>query len=131
MISRRSLVILTLAAGITAAIPGFAAAPMRPFTKADFAAAQKSGKPVLVHIHADWCPTCKVQEQIVSGLREDPKFKELVVFKVDFDGQKDIVSMFGARTQSTLVVFKGTAEAGRSVGDTNKATIAAMLAKAL
>jgi hypothetical protein len=33
--------------------------------------------------------------------------------------------------QSTLIVFKGKREAGRSAGDTNAASIEALLAKAI
>jgi hypothetical protein len=50
---------------------------------------------------------------------------------IDFDSQKDLVEHFGARMQSTLIVFKGNKEEGRSVGDTNRASIAVLLNKAL
>lgn len=131
MISRRNLVILGIAAATFASVPTLAAEETLAFTPAGFAAAQKAGKPILVEIHADWCPTCKAQAPIISELRKEPKFKDLTVFRVDFDAQKDAVKRFGARSQSTLITFKGTAEAGRSVGDTNKASIEAMLAKAI
>jgi thioredoxin 1 len=55
----------------------------------------------------------------------------LQVFRVDFDSQKEAVKSFRATTQSTLIVFKGDKERGRSVGDTNAASIAALLEKAL
>ncbi|CCE02732.1 putative Thioredoxin (H-type,TRX-H) (fragment) [Bradyrhizobium sp. STM 3809] len=38
---------------------------------------------------------------------------------------------FGAQMQSTLIVFKGTTETGRSVGDTKEASISALLDKSL
>jgi hypothetical protein len=50
---------------------------------------------------------------------------------VDFDDQKDAVKSFGVRTQSTLIAFKGDKETGRSVGDTNRSSIAALLDKTL
>ena len=53
------------------------------------------------------------------------------MFKVDFDTQKDDVRALKATSQSTLIVFKGETEKGRSVGDTNAASIAALLDKAL
>ncbi len=40
-----------------------------------FAAAQAAGKPILVEIHATWCPTCKAQEPILSDLEKQDKFK--------------------------------------------------------
>jgi thioredoxin 1 len=61
----------------------------------------------------------------------DPKFKNLVYFVVDFDSQKDAVKSFGAGMQSTLIAFKGEHETGRSVGDTDRASIAALLNKTL
>ena len=94
-----------------------------------FAAAQAAGKPILVEIHATWCPTCKAQEPILSDLEKQDKFKNLTVFRVDFDSQKDAVKAFGARVQSTLITFKGSVETGRSVGDTNPSSIAALLDK--
>ena len=108
----------------------FAAGP-QAFDDKGFAEAQKAGKPILVAINASWCPTCKAQRPILSELIADPKFKNLVYFVVDFDSQKSLVTRFGARMQSTLIAFKGDKEEGRSVGDTNPASIAALLNKSL
>ena len=55
---------------------------------------------------------------ILDKLTADPKFKDLKIFRVDFDAMKPVVKQFGAQMQSTLIVFKGAAEQGRSVGDT-------------
>ena len=102
-----------------------------PFSADAFKAAQASGGPILVEIHADWCPTCKAQTPILEKLTADPKFKNLTVFRVDFDEMKPVVKQFRAQMQSTLIVFKGAAEQGRSVGDTKQASIAALLDKSL
>jgi thioredoxin 1 len=102
-----------------------------PFSAEAFKAAQASGSPILVEIHADWCPTCKAQNPILDKLTAEPKFKDLKIFRVDFDAMKPVVKEFGARMQSTLIVFKGSAEQGRSVGDTKEASIAALLDKSL
>ena len=32
---------------------------IRPFDTATLAGLQGAGKPVAIHFHADWCPTCK------------------------------------------------------------------------
>ena len=55
----------------------------------------------------------------------------MVVFKVDFDSQKDALRALNAQRQSTLIVFKGEKETGRSVGDTNPGSIEALLDSAL
>jgi thiol-disulfide isomerase/thioredoxin len=102
-----------------------------PFSAEAFKAAQASGSPILVEIHADWCPTCKAQNPILDKLTAEPKFKDLKIFRVDFDAMKPVVKEFGAQMQSTLIVFKGSTEQGRSVGDTKEASIAALLDKSL
>jgi len=102
-----------------------------PFSAEAFKAAQAAGGPILVEIHADWCPTCKAQGPILDKLTADPKFKNLKVFRVDFDAMKPVVKEFGAQMQSTLIVFKGSTEQGRSVGDTKETSISALLDKSL
>jgi thiol-disulfide isomerase/thioredoxin len=102
-----------------------------PFSEQAFKAAQASGSPILVEIHADWCPTCKAQKPILDKLTAEPKFKDLKIFRVDFDAMKPAVKQFGAQMQSTLIVFKGSAERGRSVGDTKQVSIAELLDKSL
>jgi thioredoxin 1 len=102
-----------------------------PFSAEAFKAAQASGSPILVEIHADWCPVCKAQGPILDKLTADPKFKDLKVFRVDFDAMKPVVKQFGVQMQSTLIVFKGSVEQGRSVGDTQQVAIAALLDKSL
>jgi thiol-disulfide isomerase/thioredoxin len=103
----------------------------RPFEQKAFEAAQAAGKPILVEVTASWCPTCKAQAPILAKLRNDAKFRELVSFNVDFDSQKDLLKKFNVQMQSTLIVFKGKDEVGRSTGDTNAASIEALLGKAI
>jgi len=130
MLSRRSILVAAFVATATAMSPAYAAGP-QPFNGQAFADAQKNGQPILVAVHASWCPTCKAQTPILNELTNEPKFKSLVFFVVDFDSQKDLVKRFGARVQSTLIVFKGDKEEGRSAGDTSRTSIAALLDKAL
>lgn len=122
-----------LAAFVAAASFGSlaAAADKTPFDQAAFAAAQAAGKPILIEVTAPWCPTCKAQAPILSQLRSDPRFKDLVSFNIDFDSQKDLLTTFKVRMQSTLIVFKGQQETGRSTGDTNPNSIEALLTKAI
>lgn len=107
------------------------AAEVAPFDQQSFAAAEAAGKPILVAIHASWCPTCAKQRPILSRLEQEPTFKTLVVFMVDFDSQKDVVRAMGATQQSTLIVFHGKTEKGRSVGDTRAASIESLLLKSM
>jgi thioredoxin 1 len=131
MLSRRILLgSLALATVITfgAAV---SAADKKPFDAKAFDAAQAQGKPILVEVSAPWCPVCKAQAPILAKLRSDAAFKDLVSFNVDFDSQKDLLRKFNVTKQSTLIVFKGKQEAGRSTGDTNAGAIEGLLRKAI
>lgn len=131
MISRRFLLQVTIASvGAMAALPAHAF-QTRPFDAKAFEAAQASGKPILVEISAPWCPTCKAQKPILSGLATKAKFKDLVAFEIDFDTQKDLLRKFDVFMQSTLITFKGAKEVGRSTGDTNASSIEALLDKSV
>ncbi|MBL1256417.1 MULTISPECIES: thioredoxin family protein [unclassified Methylocystis] len=101
------------------------------YTTSAFSAAQQAGKGIIVHIYAPWCPTCRAQEPILHKLEADPKFSGVESFRVDFDGQKDAVRAFKATSQSTIIVFKGAQEVGRSVGETSPKAIGELLDKAL
>ncbi len=101
------------------------------FDAASFEAAQRSGSPLLVAIHADWCTTCRAQERVISELLHEPRFAAVKVLRVDFDAQADVVRRFGAHDRSTLIVFKKGKEVGRSLGETRREAIADLLAKAL
>lgn len=116
---------------LVAFLAGSSFAATATFDKAAFDALQKDGKPTLIIIHADWCPTCKAQAPIISELLSSPEYKSLNAMRVDFDQQKDVVKGFKATIQSTLIVFKGGREVGRSTGDTRKESIAALLKKAI
>lgn len=141
MIRRRTFLFASLAASLAASLgAALLAAPVvtaawaataTPFSSEAFQKAQAAGKPILVEIHAPWCPTCKAQAPIIAELTAQPKFKEMTVFRVDFDSQKADVKRFGAKMQSTLIVFKGANEVGRSVGETRREPIAALLDKSL
>ena len=99
----------------------------KPYDAESFKAAQSAGKPVLVHVHAPWCPTCKAQQQVLENLKDKPEYETITVFTVDFDNQKDAVQSFGARSQSTLIAYKGDTETGRSAGNTSSQAIESLL----
>ena len=110
---------------------GAAQAGWTPYSQAAFDKLQKEGAPTLVLVHADWCPTCRAQAPIVSDLLGRKEYRGITALRVDFDQQKDVVRAFRVPMQSTLIVFKGGKEAGRSTGDTTPAGIEALLRKAL
>ena len=120
-----------LAVSVALSSGSAALAMTQKFNQKAFEAAQAAGKPILVEVHAPWCPVCKAQAPILAKLKSEPKFKNLVSFQIDFDSQKDLLRKFNVQRQSTLIVFKGKQEAGRSTGDTNAGSIAALLGKSI
>lgn len=74
---------------------------------------------------------CRAQNPVLVQLTREPKYKDLVVFKVDFDKQKDVARALNAQMQSTLIVYRGKTELGRSVGDTSEFSIEGLLDKTL
>ncbi len=101
-----------------------------PYSQSAFDAAQKAGDAILVHVTAPWCSTCTAQKPIVDRLHAEPQFKNLKIFNVDFDSQKPLLRKLNVRMQSTLIVYKGSEEEGRSSGDTDPRAIQALLDKA-
>jgi thiol:disulfide interchange protein len=111
--------------------PAFAHAVGDPYTQDKLDALNKAGKPALVFIYADWCPTCKAQEKILRELLPSKEFNGITTLRVDFDTQKPVVKAFGVQYQSTLIVFRGGKEVGRVTGETDRERIAKLLRKAL
>jgi thioredoxin 1 len=102
----------------------------KAWDEAAFASAQEAGKPILIDVAADWCSTCKKQKPIIESLLGKPEYEDLVAFEVDFDDDKDALRKFGAQNQSTLIVFKGETETGRSVGETDETAIDSLIGSA-
>lgn len=132
--NRRRLFAASLAGlgviGLSAAAMPFVGPASEPvaFDRAAFERAQASDKRILVDVWAPWCPTCRAQEPIIERIAAAPGNRDLVIFRVHFDDQKDEVRRFRAQRQSTLIAYRGARETGRSVADTNADRIAALVA---
>jgi thiol-disulfide isomerase/thioredoxin len=111
-------------------VPALAAERM-PYDTQAFQTAQEAGKPIVVHVTAPWCGTCKVQKPMVAQLADRPDFKDLTIFDLDFDTHKDALRALNVQSQSTFVVFKGKTETARSVGETRFEAIEALMKKAI
>ncbi len=98
----------------------FAASEWVDYTPKAFTAAQESGETILVDVTADWCPTCKAQEPILDELRAEESLEEVVFIRLDFDVHKDFLRAHNVPRQSTILIFDGDAEVGRSVAETDR-----------
>ena len=104
---------------------------IRPYDGAALAGLQSAGKPVAIHFHADWCPTCVNQKRALEQLKAGGQLPGLTVLVADYDKEKELRRAHKVRSQSVLVVFKGPAEVARSAGETQPEQLRAALSKAL
>ena len=118
-------------AALASAVNAATGAHIEHFTQAAFAKAQAEGDPILIAIHARWCPTCAAQTPIIQQIAAEGATKNLRVLLVDFDSQKDVVKQLGATMQSTLVLFHGKDEMARTVGDTDPNSIRSSIRRTL
>ncbi|MDO6683486.1 MULTISPECIES: thioredoxin family protein [unclassified Oceanobacter] len=94
-----------------------------PFTQERFEALVEQQAPVLVDIHAVWCPTCKLQGEVLSAFQKEHAQCDLTILQVDFDDQKEWVRHFKAPRQSTFVLYTGGERSWFSVAETRQNVI--------
>lgn len=105
------------------------AAEFREYDQASFSQAQAQGRPVLIDVHAWWCPVCAQQNHVIKQTTSALGYAKLLVLRVDYDKQKPIWKAFDARKQATLIGFDHGHEVGRVAYMTNKDVINALLAQ--
>jgi thioredoxin 1 len=104
--------LLILAAALLIAVPA-AAKDFSAYEKAKLDAAIKSGAPVVVHVHAEWCPICRKQMAVLDEIFKDPSLAGVAGIRVNYDVDRDFVSAFKVKRQANILVFKGGKEVGR------------------
>lgn len=80
----------------------------------------------IVDFYADWCGPCRALAPTLdkfAASRDDVN-----VVKVNIDQHPQLASQYGVRSIPTLLGFAQGEETGRSVGVTNDAGLAALLA---
>lgn len=124
-------ILLPILALVLAGLSSLAQAlTIEPYSAQALATAQSAGRPVAVLFHADWCGTCKQQDKAFSQLKTEGGL-DMVLLVADYDREKDLRRNLNVRSQSTLVVFRGTAEKTRVGGETDPAKLRAALRTAL
>lgn len=91
-----------------------------PFSQKNFEQAQAQGQTILLHFHADWCPTCRQQKTALEALLKENGFSSLKTFQVDYDEETTLKKQLHVSSQSTLILYRGKKEQARSVAVTSK-----------
>src|SRR5262249_21369411 len=112
-VKMRSLWVVSLFLAVALSGTAAPAAQTARVDRVQFNAAQQAGRPILIDIRASWCPICAAQEPIIERIAALPEYQDLLILRVDFDSQKDVVRTFSASSQSTLIAFHGSHETGR------------------
>ena len=123
--------IATLAVATVALLASAAhALEVRYYSPTAFEAAQKAGQAVALHFHADWCPTCRAQAKTFDAMAKQPGLP-VTLMVVDYDSERELRKELGVRSQSTIIVYRGSKETGRLGGETDEAPLRAVLSTAL
>ncbi len=101
------------------------------FNQQEFDGLLADGKTVIVHIHADWCGTCKAQDVQVHAAMQAPEFAKVAFLEVNFDVQRKAVKALNAKVQSTLIIFRQGKGIHRVVAAREPAELQAFLKQAL
>lgn len=102
---------------------------IQPYTEAAAQKAIASGKPVVVEVYASWCPICLAQAAAVDALKDKPAYRDITYYRVDFDGQKDVVKALNS-PRATLIVYRGGKEVGRQSWGATQEDVMKILMKA-
>jgi thiol-disulfide isomerase/thioredoxin len=121
-----------LLAGLALGLAASAASALdiQPYSAQALAAAQKAGKPVALHFHADWCPTCRAQEKVFN--RSSPTPASICPCWW-WTTTRNAPSSKASRCAPSprLIVYRGEKETARLAGDTDETSLRAALKSAL
>ena len=97
------------------------------FNKELFDKAQSQGKIVIVSSWIKYCTSCASQMKVLNtaknnGELSDIKFDNIEYFAFDVT-DKNISNFFNVQYQTTLLIFKGSKEVYRSIGETSERLI--------
>jgi thioredoxin-like negative regulator of GroEL len=86
-----------------------------PYEETKVQEAMTGGKPVLVEVYADWCPSCKkghvALEKALDGVAD------IAAFQIDFDKDEELLKKYGVEEQGTVLIVKEGKEVARLAGE--------------
>lgn len=87
---------------------------------------EKSDKPVMLDLWAEWCGPCRMLTPIVQEMAEEYDGKA-VIGKVDVDSNPEIAAKYSVRNIPTVLFVKNGELVDKQVGAVPKSTLTAKL----
>jgi thioredoxin 1 len=92
-----------------------------------FEEAKESGKTIVINSYEDWCGTCSKQTKILD--QAEKEFRDIVFLSYEQSKNKNVAKELGIKFWTTIVIYKGSNEVARIVGQTNKKIIYSAIKK--
>ena len=99
------------------------------FSLSSLEKAKANGKTVVVNSYEPWCWSCRKQDKVLIGAKEE--FKKVVFLTYQQGKNKDIAEALNISVRTTIVVFKGKKEVARIIGQTGKPEIYSAIEKGI
>ena len=99
------------------------------FTVEKFESAKKNGETVVVTAWNKYCGTCKRQKVVLDQAEKD--FKDVLFLYYNHPKMKDIGKYLKIDHRSTILVYKGSAEVSRTLGQVDKSVIYSNIEKGI
>ena len=91
--------------------------------------AKTTGKTIVINSYEIWCGTCSKQTKILD--QAEKEFNEIIFLSYEQSKNKDIAKKLGIKHWTTIVVYKGSDEIYRIIGQTDKETIYSAIKKGI
>ena len=99
------------------------------FSLSSLEKAKANGKTVVVNSYEPWCWSCRKQDKVLIGAKEE--FKNVVFLTYQQGKNKDIAEALSVSVRTTIVVFRGKKEVARIIGQTGKEEIYSAIQKGI
>ena len=94
-----------------------------------FEKAKALGKTIVINSYEVWCGTCSKQTKILD--QAEKEFENIIFLSYEQSKNKDIAQKLGIKFWTTIVVYKGSDEVIRIVGQTDKEVIYSAIQKGI
>ena len=94
------------------------------FNKELFDKAKSEGKVVIVSSWIKYCSSCASQMKVLNKAKKEGKLSDIDFTNIEYFAfdvtNKEIANLFDIQYQTSLLIFKGSKEVYRSIGETTE-----------